>query len=241
MHAFQNSRRPFHCILFAICISASLPLGSQASVFVDAFDRPDTAHSDHSAEKIGSVYQLIQGSGERRPSVAIMDGTLRLHQLGSGETARDVLLVHRDLPLEKRFAVAAKIKTVDVQAAALLYGLVFNAQANGAFYAVRINTGNPKANLQLIYRDPQGNIGSIGVASSGQALQTETTYELQIISNGPGQLDYRLIGPGLDGGQLEGSFKLPANPLTGGYAGIYASTTNTSIAFDDLRIETAAE
>jgi hypothetical protein len=136
------------------------------------------------------------------------------------------------------FRLEGDITTADVVASSTLYGLAFNIQPDGSYYAARINTGKADNTLQFVRYDDTGASSGIGSVTNSTLLETNAVYHLKIESFEPGVFEYTLTGPGLDGGGLAGIMTDSVLLLEDGYAGFYASSCNTSIRFDNLEMET---
>ncbi|MEA2068912.1 MAG: hypothetical protein U9P12_06915, partial [Verrucomicrobiota bacterium] len=191
---------------------------------------------------IGSGYALSQVSGDKLAQARILQTAIQLNQTAGTANAANVVLRYTDIELKnagsnESFVVEGDIKTKNNVASSSLYGLAFNYQPDGSFYAARINTGNAANALQFIRVNNAGATGSFGSVSNLVALATNATYHLVIESSTPGVFDYALTGPDLDGGSLSGTATDSALQLEDGHAGFYASNIATDYLFDNLFIK----
>jgi len=228
-------------------ILSLLPVDEADTLFQDSYDRRDTAFAASPKDSIGqgySFYQLRLG-GQQELQAAIIDDSVAMDQIGSGEPHVNMALVHETPLPEDGFYVQGTLRTYFTPADSLLYGLIFNLQEDGSYYVARINTGNAANALQIIRGLPAGGAFEIARFSTRHPLQVDTEYKLTVASGRPGEFEFALQGPGIDGGRLEGTVspEQSATPrgkqlpiLMGGQAGFYTSRPEMQLRFDDLRI-----
>lgn len=220
-----------------------------AALFTDNFNRATTAFETNITTSIGSGYVLTQTSGDRFASIRILNPTLQMQQINpAGSTANAGNIVFRQTGIELKnsnsgesFTVSGDIKTFSSAAGSLLYGLAFNYQPNGSFYAARIDTGTDATVLQFLRVDASGNVGAFANIANSAALATSSIYNLSIQSSAIGVFNYILTGANLDGGQLTGTATDTALNLANGQAGFYASGANATPLYDNLSIESIPE
>lgn len=237
-----------------IIVSIALGLACsavQATLFTDNFARANTAFETNTTTSIGSGYELTQTAGDRFASIRILSGQLQMQQItpaGSSVNSANVVFRQTGIELQNSnvgdsFTVSGSIKSYNGIAPALLYGLAFNYQSDGSFYAARITTGtnNAVAVLQFVRVDSSGVASSIKNVANSTALAVNSVYSLSVSSSAAGVFSYTLDGANLDGGQLTGTATDTVLKLVNGQAGFYASAPNTNPLFDNLSIETIPE
>jgi len=224
---------------------AALPIQGAEILFEDAFDRPDTVFSDRPSESVGPGYSFFRLEGDRRLEAGTVDGAVAFNQTLPGEPNVNVGLIHETSLPEDGFLVQASVKTFDKPAPSILYGLAFNQQEDGSFYAARMNTGKAVNALQVVRALPNGEVLEIARFDTKAPLRPSTDYVLTVVSDRPGYFEIALEGPGLEGGRLDGVVtpEQSSTPrgqkqplLSGGRAGFYATSPKREIRFDDLRI-----
>jgi len=224
---------------------AALPIQGAEILFEDAFDRSDTVFSDWPSESVGPGYSFFRLEGDRRLEAGIVDGAVALNQTRPGEPNVNLGLVHETPLPEDGFFVQASVKTFDKPAPSILYGLAFNHQEDGSFYAARMNTGKAVNALQVVRALPSGEVLEIARFDTQARLRPSTEYALTVASDRPGYFEIALEGPGLEGGRLEGVVtpEQSAKPrgrkqplLSGGRAGLYTTSPKWEIRFDEFRI-----
>lgn len=221
----------------------------QAATFTDDFDRSGTVFTNDISATIGAGYVLAQVEGDRLATARILFNQIQFSADTSSGTNNpgDITMYYENLELKnaasnESFRVEGDILTHSVAAPSVLYGLAFNIQPDGSFYAARINTGNTNNVLQFVYTDSTGNNTGFGNIPNSVLLETNAIYHLKIESFEPGIFEYTLTGPGLDGDGLIGTVSEGTQLLEDGYAGFYATAPTTSIRFDNLELEqTTAE
>jgi len=221
---------------------------AQADVFSDDFNRANTAFETNETSSIGSGYVLSQTVGTRMAQARILSGRIQFNQDLTTGSANANNVVFRQTGIElansdsgDSFTVSADIKTFNVVSSTLLYGVAFNYQPDGSFYAARLNTGNAANALQFIRVNAAGSVGGFGNIANSVTLATDSTYSLTIQSSTVGVFNYTLTGSNLDGGQLTGTATDTSLNLANGQAGFYTSATNTNPLYDNLSIETIPE
>lgn len=233
-----------------IVVVFALGLGcgaAQAALFTDNFNRATTPFETNVTTSIGSGYVLTQAAGDRTASIRILNPRLQLQQINNGSVnAGNIVFRQTGIELANTggsdsFTISGDIKTYTSAAPTLSYGLAFNYQADGSFYAARLTTGNAANVLQFIRVNAAGATGSFGVVANSVALDLASTYNLTIQSSAVGVFNYTLTGSNLDGGQLTGTATDSSLNLANGTAGFYASSANTSLSYDNLSIEAIPE
>ncbi|MEA2068520.1 MAG: PEP-CTERM sorting domain-containing protein [Verrucomicrobiota bacterium] len=221
---------------------------AQSDVFFDDFNRANTAFETNETVSIGSGYVLSQTVGTRTAQARILSGRIQFNQdLTTGSVnANNVVLRQTGIELANSevgdsFTVSADIKTFNVASGTLLYGLAFNYQPDGSFYAARLNTGNAANVLQFIRVNAAGSVGGFGNIANSVTLDIDSIYGLTIQSSAVGVFNYTLTGANLDGGQLSGTATDTSLNLANGKAGFYTSGTNTNPLYDNLSITTIPE
>ncbi len=200
------------------------------------------AFNTDASVSIGPGYVLSQLSGDKLAQARILQTAIQLKQTVGTANAANVVLRYSGIELKnadsnESFVVEGDIKTKNNITATSLYGLAFNYQPDGSFYAARINTGNAANVLQFLRVNSAGAIGAFGSVPNPVALATNATYHLVIESSEPGVFDYMLTGPDLDGGALSGTATDTVLKLENGQAGFYASGIATDYLFDNLFIK----
>ncbi|MEA2068521.1 MAG: hypothetical protein U9P12_04910 [Verrucomicrobiota bacterium] len=226
-------------ILGFICASA------QAAQFLDDFNRAQTSFETNSAPSIGSGYMLTQVSGDRFASIRILASQLQLQQITpAGSTLNAGNIVFRQMGVELKnseagdsFTVSGDLKTYNGVAGSLSYGLAFNYQPDGSFYAARLDTGTDVTVLQFIRVNAAGAVGGFANIANSAPLAINSIYNLTIQSSAVGVFTYTLTGANLDGGQLTGTATETTMNLANGQAGFYASAANTNPLYDNLSIK----
>ena len=221
---------------------------AQAALFADNFNRGNTVFETNVTSSIGSGYVLSQTAGTRTAQARILSGQIQFNQDLTTGTANAQNVVLRQTGIElansevgDSFTVSADIKTFNVASGTLLYGLAFNYQPDGSFYAARLNTGNAVNALQFIRVNAAGAVGGFGNIANSVTLDSDSIYGLTIQSSAVGVFNYTLTGANLDGGQLTGTATDTSLHLANGKAGFYTSATNTNPLYDNLSIETIPE
>jgi hypothetical protein len=217
---------------------------AQAEWFVDDFERTDTVFTNDASVSIGTGYVLSQTAGDRQATAKISLGQMEFAQTTGSVTAANAVLYNTTAELKnaqfnESFAVEGDIKTISVANGSSLYGLAFNMQSDGSFYAARINTGGTTV-LQFIRVTSAGSVSAFGNIVNSVTLATNATYHLKISSLEPGAFRYELTGPNVDGGVMVGAVQDTALLLENGFAGFYLSSAfeNVGCTFDNLSIET---
>lgn len=221
----------------------------QAALFTDDFNRATTAFETNTTTSIGSGYEITQTVGDRIASIRILNPALQMQQInpaGSSINAGNIVFRQTGIELTNSevgdsFTVSGDIKTFSAAAGSLLYGLAFNYQPDGSFYAARIDTGTDTTVLQFLRVDGLGNVGAFANVVNSTALATSSTYTITIESSTVGVFNYTLDGANLDGGQLTGTATDTALNLANGHAGFYSSGANTTPTYDNLSIQTIPE
>lgn len=221
---------------------------AQAALFTDDFSRANTAFETNETASIGSGYVLSQTAGTRTAQARILSGQIQFNQdLTTGSlNANNVVLRQTGIELTNSevgdsFSVSADIKTFNIASGTLLYGLAFNYQPDGSFYAARLNTGNTANVLQFIRVNSAGAVGGFGNIANSVTLDADSLYTITIQSSAVGVFNYTLDGANLDGGQLTGTATDTSLNLANGKAGFYTSSTNTNPLYDNLSITTIPE
>lgn len=214
-------------------------IGDDAGL-VDDYTRANSTFSSDASASIGTGYVLTKTGGDQTATARILSYGVQLQQTGTGGNAVDVVLRHDDtdtLNAEtgKSFVVEGDVRTIQF-VGNTFYGLAFNYQPDGSYYAARINTASAANVLQFIRVTSAGVVSSFGSVTNSVILPLESWYHLKIESDTPGVFKYRLSGPDLDGGVLTGTATDTVLNLADGTAGFYASSCNTQIAFDNLSI-----
>lgn len=210
-------------------------------VFQDDFNRANTAFNTDAGVSVGAGYVLSQLSGDRQAQARILSNRIQLNQTAGTVNANNIVLRYTGLELanagsNESFRVEGDIVSANIISSSLLYGLAFNVQPDGSFYAVRINTGSATV-LQLVRFNNTGAATAFHSATNAVFLSTNSTYHLTVESSDPGVIGYTLTGPGIDGGILAGTATDTVLKLADGLAGFYATAANVSIGFDNLFIK----
>ncbi len=217
----------------------NITIGEDAG-FVDDYTRANSAFDSDASVSIGAGYVLTKAGGDQTATARVLSYGVQLQQTGTGGNAVDVVLRHDDTEIlnaaaGKSFVVEGDVRTIQF-AGNTFYGLAFNVQPDGSFYAARINTASAANVLQFIRVTGAGAVFSFGSVTNSVMLPLESWYHLKIESDTPGVFRYRMTGPDLDGGVLTGNAVDTVLQLADGTAGFYASSCNTQIAFDNLSI-----
>lgn len=218
---------------------------AQATQFYDDFNRPMTVFETNVTTSIGSGYVLTQTAGDRIASIRILSHQLQMQQInpaGSTLNAGDIVFRQTGITLKnsnvgESFTVSGDIKTFSLVEPSLLYGLAFNYQPDGSFYAARIDTGGDPTVLQFIRVNAAGAVGGFANIANSAPLVPGSIYHITISSSAVGVFDYTLTGANLDGGQLTGTVAETLMNLANGQAGFYASAASTTPLYDNLFIE----
>lgn len=230
----------------SILICSLLCGAVQATQFSDDFNRSQTAFETNTTTSIGSGYVLTQTSGDRFASIRILLNQLQMQQInpaGSTLNAGNIVFRQTGITLKnsnagESFTVSGDIKTFSSAAGSLSYGLAFNYQPDGSYYAARIDTGTDATVLQFIRVNAAGAVGGFANIANSVPLATGSIYHITISSSAVGVFNYTLDGANLDGGQLAGTVTETTMNLANGHAGFYASAANTTPLYDNLFIET---
>lgn len=213
--------------------------------FIDDFNRTQTDFETNDTVSIGSGYLLTQTAGDRFASIRILANQLQMQQItpvGSTLNAQNIVFRQTGIGLKNSnagdsFTVSGDIKTYNGVAPALSYGLAFNYQPDGSFYAARMDTGTDATVLQFIRVNAAGATGGFANIANSVPLAINSIYHLTVSSSAVGVFQYTLDGANLDGGQLTGTATETTMNLANGQAGFYASAANTSPLYDNLSIE----
>lgn len=216
-----------------------------SEVFQDEYTRvPAIGTFDTDASvSIGTGYALSQLAGDKLAQARTLNGRIQLNQTAGSVNAGNVVLRYTGLELantagsNESFVVEGDIISANIVSASLLYGLAFNYQPDGSFYAARINTGNSTNALQFVRFNSAGAATGFYSASNSVPIAITTTNHIVITSSEPGVFSYALTGPSVDGGCMTGTATDTVLKLANGYAGFYATTANTSILFDNLYVK----
>jgi len=222
---------------------------AHAALFTDDFNRATTPFETGATTSIGSGYELTQTAGDRTASIRVLNPTLQLIQDNpGGSTVNAGNIVFRQTGIEltnsgagESFTVSGDLTTFSAAAGTLLYGLTFNYQPDGSFYAARIDTGTDATVMQFIRVNAAGATGAFGSVANSTPLALSSVYTLTIESSAVGVFNYTLDGANLDGGQLAGTATDTVLNLENGHAGFYASAANTTPRYDNLSIQTIPE
>ena len=220
---------------------------SQAAVFFDNFNRSNTIATNGVASEIGLGYVVTQRvSVDRVATARILNNQIQFNWGGTGSTSpTDLLLMQTNVVLQNSaagdsFTVSAGILTHNVDATSLFYGLAFNIQDDGSFYAARIRTGT-NAVLQIIRCDAGGTPTQVALVTNPLGnLVADSIYNLTISSTAPGEITYLLTGANLGSG-LSNTVNDASLQLSGGYAGLYTTGPNVTPRFDSFGITTIPE
>jgi len=210
-----------------------------SGVFTDNFDRENSPIFDPDASaSVGAGYVLSQTGEAGTPTAAIQSGKIVIGRAGEGITENSVLR-YEGLALpdsnEKSFRVDLDVTTMKLITGSVSYGLVFNYQTGGAdggsFYVARLNNGDG-VQLQILKVSPAGVPVTWVDVGSPTPLEPGATYHLTITSSVNGMFEYDLSGPGIEAGSLTGIYR-DAEPLSGGFAGLYVSSTSPEPKADE--------
>jgi len=223
------------------CLLASSAMAQ--ATFTDDFNRADTDRDTDASVSVGAGYVLTKGAGEMDTTGGINDNQFGFGWTGSGLNPNHIGLHYAGLELKnsapgESFVVEGDILTHSVAAGAYYYGLMFNYQPDGTFYAARLRTSETAhANLTIVKWDGTKISFLSGGIVDSDVLEPGSVYHLKIESSSPGVFDYTLTGAGLGPG-LTGTATDTGSPLEGGYAGFYANGTgvNDSVRFDNLSV-----
>ena len=215
-----------------------LSWSAQASLFTDDFNRANTASSTNLA-LLGSGYATVYPPTNSVPMFQITNNVLKL----SGGTAKNVALYQTAVQTlntnGNSFTVSADITTISAVSGTLLYGLAFNVQTNGYYYALRINTGNTNV-LQFLEVTPTNTLSTKNFNIGGGLLATNSVYNLSVSSDTAGVFSFMVTGANLGSG-LSGTITAGGTVLSGGYGGIHDSAANVGVSFDNLSITSIPE
>lgn len=220
---------------------------SNAALYTDSFDSGIGAFNSDASVSIGPGFVLSKVSGEQTPTVRKLNGRVQFQNLaGSGASgAANVVLRYTGLELKntepgESFTLKGDFRTHSSVQGTLSYGMAFNHQADGSFYAARIDTGSDATVLQFIRVTSAGAV--TGFANiNDNALALSSDYSFEITSSAPGVFGYKLTGANLTGGQLTGTATDTVLKLEDGYAGFYMSGLNTTPLADNLSINVIPE
>jgi len=211
-----------------------LALWTNAAAITDDFERADTQPGSPPEEAIGAGYAIHGSAASAFLELGQVRFTLPPDILP--DPAADGILLHReDLTLGDTFRISGEVTALDHERSTLLYGLAFNLQPDGRFYALRINTGNPANALQLVEHSADGRAKEIKRWAAPTAAEVTAAYTLTVVSVEPGVVEVSASGPGW-GEYLGGEVHLKDPFLGGGTAGFYSSRPHKSLAFDNLTI-----
>lgn len=215
-----------------------LALWTNAAAITDDFERADTQPGSPPEEAIGAGYALHGSAASASASAYLEHGQVRF-TLPPGtppDPAGQSIALHREgLTLGDTFRISGEVTAFDAEVPTLLYGLAFNLQPDGRFYALRINTGNPANALQLVEHSADGRAKEIKKWAAPTAAEVTAAYTLTVVSVEPGVVEVSASGPGW-GEYLGGEVHLKDPFLGGGTAGFYSSRPHKSLAFDNLTI-----
>lgn len=224
-----------------------LAVGAQGSLYTNSFDGGIGAFDPDASSSIGAGFFLSKVGGDMTPQVRILNGKVQFqNKPGSGSSgAVNVVLGYDGVELKntavgESFTLKGDFQTHNVAASSLLYGMAFNVQADGSYYAARIDTGDTSV-LQFVRFNAAGSVAAFANISNSQSLALSSMYSFEISSSAPGVFDYKLTGAGLDGGQLAGTVTDTVLKLEDGYAGFYVSAMNTTPLADNLSINVVPE
>ena len=217
--------------------------------FTDDFNRADTPLNVDASVSIGADYELVQYDGHSAPTVGIRSNQVIMGQLSANDNAISPALIYKrsalpDTSVGGSFTVAGNITTQNFPVATHLYGLIFNRQDDGSYYAARIQTGESSSAVLQFIKVGAGQALEqlIGNVSNSMPLAPGSTYRLTASSDAPGEFSYTLTGENLDNdGTLSGIVSDKTVPLLGGYAGFYNNYGNSGSSFDDLSITVVPE
>ena len=211
-----------------------LALWTNAAAITDDFERANTRPDSPPEEAIGAGY-AIHGSAA---SAYLEHGQVRFTVAPGtppSPAAQSISLHREDLTLGDTFRISGEVTALAAEVGTLFYGLAFNLQPDGRFYALRINTGNPENALQLVEHSVDGRARHIKKWAAPTAAEVAAGYTLTVVSVEPGVLEVSASGPGW-GEDFGGEVRLKEPFLIGGTAGFYSSRLNRSLAFDNLTI-----
>jgi hypothetical protein len=215
-----------------------LALWTNAAALTDDFERADTQPGLPPEEAIGAGYALHGSAASASASAYLDHGQVRF-TLPPGtprDPAGQSIVLHReDLTLGDTFRISGEVTAFDAEISTLLYGLAFNLQPDGRFYALRINTGKPENALQLVEYGVDGRARQIKKWAAPTAAEVAAGYTLTVMSVEPGVLEVSASGPGW-GEDFGGEVRLEDPSLRGGTAGFYSTRPLKSLAFDNLTI-----
>lgn len=211
--------------------------------FADSYTRANSSFNADPAVSIGTGYVRLQLSGAIPAVSRIWANQIQVTQSSwsSTENAKNILWYYTGAEMQNSGSNAVSIVEGDIQTINAVnqnkwYGLAFNVQPDGSYYAARINTGNTNV-LQFIRVTSAGAISSFGAVAQSSMLPLSSTYHFKIEAFSPGAFRYTVTGPGLDGGILSGIINDTALELSDGYAGFYTSDSDASLRFDSLSIK----
>ena len=239
--------KPHHFVTTAVaaCLFASSAMGQ---TFTDDFNRADAPLNTDAAISIGADYELVQlDESQSAPTVGIRSNQVIMDQLSANAIAPGLIYKGLTLPdtsVGGSFTVSGNITTQNFAVDTHLYGLIFNRQDDGSFYAARIRTGDSSNMVLQFIKVSQGRLPEQSFASvvNSQPLAPDATYRLTVSSAAPGEFTYELTGENLDdGGTLSGNVNDTTVPLIGGYAGFYSNYGTSGSSFDDLSITVVSE
>lgn len=211
-----------------------LALWTNAAAITDDFERADTRPGSTPEEAIGAGYAIHGSAASAFLELGQVRFTLPPDILP--DPAADGILLHReDLTLGDTFRISGEVTAFDAEVPTLLYGLAFNLQPDGRFYALRINTGRPEKALQLVEHGVDGRAREIESWAAPTAAEVTAVYTLSVTSVEPGVLEVSATGPGW-GEDFGGEVRLKDPFLRGGTAGFYSTRPDKQLAFDNLTI-----
>jgi hypothetical protein len=237
-----------HFVTTAVAASLLASSAIGQATFADDFNRADTQLNTDAAISIGADYELVQlDESQSAPTVGIRSNRVTMGQLSANAIAPALIYKGLTLPdtsVGGSFTVSGNITTQNFAVDTHLYGLIFNRQDDGSFYAARINTAHSSTTVLQFIKISQGRLPEQSVASivNSQPLAPNATYRLTVSSAAPGEFSYELTGENLDdGGTLSGNVNDTTLPLIGGYGGFYNNYGNSGSSFDDLSITVVSE
>jgi len=216
-----------------------LYLWTNAAALTDDFERPNTQPGAPAEETIGEGYAMNDSAA----SAYLEHGQVRFAWTpGTSRNAetRGFVLHRKDYSLGDTFRISGEVTALGVEAASILYGLAFNFQPDGRFYALRINTGKPESAMQLVEHGADGRPKQIEKWGAPTAPEVNATYLLTVESVEPGVLKVSAAGPGL-GDDFGGEVRLKEPSLRGGTAGFYTSRPTKSLALDNLTLSSGSD
>ena len=230
-------------VVFSVMVAGFV----QAALYTNDFASGIGTFDSDASVSIGPGFVLSKAGGDMTPTVRKLNGKVQFQNLaGSGTVgAANVVLRYEGLALKntnlgESFTIKGDFRTHNAEASSLLYGMAFNYQADGSYYAARIDTGDTDV-LQFVRFNSSGTVSAFANISNSQKLALGSDYTFEISSSAPGVFNYKLTGANLDGGQLSGTATDTVLKLKDGYAGFYISSLNTAPLADNLYINVIPE